>query len=257
MASTEHAERRTALLLDFYNFYPRPDLDQSTAWVGNEINRMVTAALAVDAATTFVDIRLYGGWIEDGLLTRDGSALQAAVATANPFPLARHDGHGILRGEVTLVTRLISVPLLEWGHTRRTAAGLPQLRLADSPLPSGCAGSLDTCPLRAVYRLSRRRARQCHVSGCTVSNEDAFKVVEQKMVDVLICSDALAFAVGVVPRANVVILSDDLDLVPAVAMAAEHSQHAVELVRSRSDRENLYGSELAALGVGMRNWDQA
>ncbi len=74
------------------------------------------------------------------------------------------------------------------------------------------------------------------------------------MVDSLICCDALAFALGLGPKAHVIVMSDDLDVVPAVTLAASCGNVQVDLVRSVRARTNLYETELADVGVGNHQW---
>src|SRR5207249_3123318 len=162
------------------NFFPKVEITAIASWLPFELNSILTKAVGYDPEIDRVDIRLYGGWMDDGLLTNLGSALHAAISATRLFPLPHPFRPGLLRGDIDLVTRLAAVPDLEWVHTSRHRHGLPRLRLHQTPLPPGCAGDTTTCPLRALYRISRRRDKICHVVGCTVRNEDAFRVAEQK-----------------------------------------------------------------------------
>jgi hypothetical protein len=243
-----------AVLIDFDNFYPDADIATGSDWLTHELNKIITVVLAVDRDVEFIDIRLYGGWLDNGLLTRHASELQAALGASPIFPLAHPYKSTVLRGEVALVTRLAGLPSVQWAHTRRVAVGLPQIRLAAGPLPNECVGSLETCPLRAVHRFTKRRERSCHVPTCAVRNEDAFKVVQQKMVDSMICCDVIFFATSATPAPHILLLSDDLDVVPAAAVAATQTKSAIHLVRSHAGRENLYDAELRGLGVVLQHW---
>jgi hypothetical protein len=239
-------------LLDFDNFYPPAGPKISDDWFVHQVNRITQETLAAAPGTTEINIRLYGGWLEDGLLTNRASSIQTA-ATKVHFPIVLPHG-GLLRGSLELVTRLFALPSIEWAHTRRTRSGLPRLRLADRPLPMDCAGDVMTCPLRFVHRFARSRTQQCHISGCTVRNRDAFELVEQKMVDSLLCCDIIAYSR--MPEMNVVVLSDDLDVVPALAMATVFGDAGVHLVRT-NPREHLYREHLTDVGIDLRLWEAA
>ena len=239
-----------AVLVDYDNFFVG---DLKTAFeIRHQLNRMVSLALSISPVYNEIEIRLYGGWMADGLLSSRGSELQAATATGF-FPIPHPSTAGLLRGSVTLVTRLEAVPQLEWRHTYRTGRGLPRLRIADGPRPDGCAAA-HACPIDHVQRISRRRVRECHVDGCSVTNESAFLIQEQKMVDSMVCCDAIALGMA---GSDILVLSDDLDVLPAVAMAAVTCKHRVVLVRSSDAVDSLYSDELADLGVDAGVWEAA
>jgi hypothetical protein len=103
-----------------------------------------------------------------------------------------------------------------------------------------------------LQRITRRSQRECHVDGCAVKNEEAFVLREQKMVDSMICCDLIALSAG---GATLIVMSDDLDVVPAVAMAASNGTRTVALVRSDEEVESLYAGELTDLGVADVAWN--
>lgn len=239
-----------AILVDYDNFYVGDPSRREQ--VRHRVNEMVSLGLAAAPEANWMQVRLYGGWLQDGLLTNRGSQLQAALGSdyfPRPHPLAP----GLLRGDVSLVTRLIAVPRLEWGHTFRVRRGLPSLRLAEKPRPDGCAHSV-SCPIDHLRRISRRSSGLCPAEACTATNADAFVVHEQKMVDTLLCCDALALAEQ---GSTIVVLSDDLDILPAVAMATTRATEQVVLVRSSDVAESLYRTELLELGVAQQAWTEA
>jgi hypothetical protein len=242
----------STVLLDFDNFYPPAGPTITEDWFVHQANRIIQETIVAAPETTTINIRLYGGWLEDGVLTNRASSIQAAARKVG-FPIVLPDG-GLLRGSLELVTRLFALPSIEWAHTRRTRSGLPPLRLVDRPLPMDCAGDAMTCPLRFVHRFARRGAQQCHITGCTVRNRDAFELVEQKMVDSLICCDVIAYSR--VTNMNVIVLSDDLDVVPALAMATVFGEARVHLIRT-SARDGLYREHLTGVGVDLRHWEAA
>jgi hypothetical protein len=240
----------SAVLVDFDNFYPG-GLD-SREELTHEVNRMISCALDALPDTDEVLVRLYGGWLDEGVLTKRASALQAAMGSAI-FPMPHPSGSGVLRGDVTLVTRLALLPGLEWRHTFRSRTGIPPLRLVDKPRPHECANA-DNCPIDLLQRISRRGSRECHTDRCTVRNESAFLLREQKMVDSMLCCDVL----GYVGRGYAVhVLSDDLDVLPAVAMSTAMARQPVTLVRSTAGAESLYEQDLRRLGVRAEAWEAA
>lgn len=237
-------------MVDYDNFYVGTIPSQQA--ITHEVNRMISLVFQINPNATMINIRLYGGWLEEGLLTNRGSELQTALGNT-VFPMRHPTRNAIVRGSVVLVTRLEAVPELEWRHTYRSRLGLPRLQLVETPRPTGCARE-DSCPVDLVQRMSRRRVRECHVDGCEVTNEAAFRLREQKMVDSMICCDLLAFASR---GADVVVLSDDLDVLPAVAMGSKVGPGQVLLVRSGAESESLYAEELESIGVTASTWAAA
>ena len=193
-----------AILVDYDNFCAGVYDSQSA--LTHALNRMVDLALAQAPELGEIRVRLYGGWLDSGVLTKRASRLQQKLS--QPFFPRPHPDGRLIRGSVDLVTRLVGVPGLEWGHTFRERRGLPRLRLAETPRPSACAGDAN-CPIDLVQRISRRRARACHIAGCSVANRDAFLLQEQKMVDSMLCCDALTLAARVeVGEAHAATLGD-------------------------------------------------
>lgn len=245
--SSHSATTHCAVLVDYDNFFVgalgTPEQIRAHA------DRMVALALETDPDLDEIDIRFYGGWLQNGVLTRRASELQAAVAQGF-FPRPHPTRPGLLRGSVVLATRLAAVPRLEWAHTARVRRGLPRLRIADGPRPDGCVG-VESCPIDLVQRMSRKGHRECHAPDCSVKNHEAFLIQEQKMVDSMLCCDAIAFASQ---GSLVIVMSDDLDVLPGIAMAAASGRRSPVLVRSSPDAEGLYDEQLSLLGVDRDEW---
>jgi hypothetical protein len=242
----------SCVLVDFDNFFPG-DLGTQEQ-LRQQLARMVDLALSITPDVEAIDIRLYGGWLEDGVLSRRASELQALIgppALSRPHP----NGAGTLRITVQLVTRLMAVPALEWGHTLRSSRGFPRLRLAEGPQPDGCMDAAN-CPIRLVQRMSQRRNRQCQVTGCQVLNEDAFRIREQKMVDALITCDSISY--GEVCT-GMIVLSNDLDVLPGLTVAVSNplTNCEIALVRGSPDEEGLYDLQLREMGVLALDWEAA
>lgn len=234
-----------ALLIDFDNVYPR---GQSTAEeLVVEFNRWVSLTRRAVPDVETLHIRLYGGWQQNGELSNAASEVLSRLPRS-PFPLSINVGGAerLVRGSVELVHRLAALPGIQWGHTFRSHRGLPQLRLSESPRPKGCSQA-DNCPIDLVQRISRRRTRECHVPGCTVSNETAFLLCEQKMVDVLLACDAIEYASR---GYHLIVISNDLDVLPSIATTTTLPAASVTLVRGPSAGDQaLYTAPLEEAGV--------
>jgi hypothetical protein len=240
-----------ALLVDFDNVFPR---NRGDAAIVPELNRWVRFVQAV-LPTQTLRIRLYGGWLESGVITKAASVLLAGIPR-DFFPLAAEvNGRPrLIRGSVELATRLVGVPDIEWGHSFRAREGLPRLRLAQKPRPEGCLRQ-DSCPIDAVQRMARNRRRVCQHDGCSVRNDSAFLLHEQKMVDTLLSCDAIEFARR---ETHVVVMSNDLDVLPSIATTASFSSASVILVRGgEAGDTDLYSDALGRIGVRVASLDSA
>lgn len=241
-----------AVLVDFDNFFP--DALGSREEMQQAIGRMIDCVLERRPTITDIAVRFYGGWHEDGILTKRASELLSLVgartsSTSHPIQT------GVLRASVELATHLAAVPGLLWAHTVRSRRGLPRLRIAETPRPDGCVSG-DACPIDLVQRMSRRSGRQCHVDGCEVDNHTAFLIREQKLVDTLLSCDCMTYAEY---ASLVLVLSDDLDVLPGVVLAASAVRAPAEiaLVRRNAASEGIYDPVLSSLGISRIDWESA
>jgi hypothetical protein len=240
-----------AVLVDFDNVVvgPVPDAPQMSSL----LSRIIGIALDLWPVTDRIEVSLYGGWLDDGVLARRGSAVQASVAASPFFPLPHPSGPGLLRGTVQLATRIAAVPEIEWQHTLRERRGLPRVRFRDGSYPRACTKRSSECPLKEMRRFSDSHGRSCGVAGCDVTNEQAFRTPEQKMVDVMIACDALAICMTGKPA---LVMCSDLDVLPAVAMAAKQgAPGCIALWQVARYSADLYLDELQALGVAVGSWE--
>jgi hypothetical protein len=241
----EEDEHTILVLVDFDNVFGT-DSAADFDWVPLELNRVLELAAKVQPRLTRVDIRLYGGWLKQGILSGRASALQAKLSGLGVFPTVRPNANRITRGSVTLATRITAVPGIEWENTLREKRGFPQVRLAGNALPGNCIKPLD-CPVETVRRFTKAWDKLCPRTGCTVRNNDAFIALEQKMVDTMLACDVID-AMWVGRASTIIVMSDDADIVPAIAMGAGLGSTKIVLVQS-PDRAGSFLSELQPLGV--------
>lgn len=224
------------ILIDFDNFYKYSTTDDFS-WLLNELNYLVDLSLAIKKDLNYIDIRCYGGWMERAVFTNAASRIQTAVSSFNFFPIFNKRNRSIIRGAVNLITRLSSIPTIEWNDTVRTRTGIPRIRLNNSGLPTNCIGNNSTCPVRILYRFAKSRSKICPVSGCNVTNNDAFKIVEQKMVDTMISCDIVTLSYNNNCE-GIIVLSDDFDLLPPIAVAISNYNGSLKKVCLIRTNEN-------------------
>jgi len=240
-----------SILIDFDNFFSYSSTDDFN-WLHTEFNELINQAFAIDRKTDFISFRLYGGWMENGLQTNIAFKIQQAISSFKFFPLFNKAERIFVHGNIELVTRLISIPNMEWDDTVRTRLGIPRLRLAGAGLPTGCIGTNESCPVRILYRFAEKKTKKCPVGGCPATNESAFKVVEQKMVDTMLSCDIISLSED--QRVNgIIVVSDDFDLLPPIVMAVENSKKQskqIVLLKKRllSAHDTIFG-RLESMGL--------
>ncbi len=210
------------ILIDFDNFFDYKS-DDDFHWLESEFNQLVDYALAINGRADFINFRLYGGWMENGLHTDIALKIKQAVSFFDFFPLFNRREKILIHGDIELVTRLYLIPDLQWNDTVTTRSGISRLRLVNQGLPTGCIGTNDTCPVRILFRFAKKRAKKCPVSGCNVTNQDAFRIVEQKMVDTMISCDIIALSEDKRVE-GIIVTSDDFDLLPPLAIATQKNK---------------------------------
>lgn len=240
-------------LIDFDNFYPHVRQYYDFGFLVHEFNRIVGEALDIDASIEYVIIRLYGGWMEYGLLTPLASLIQQEISRAHFFPLTHPKKSGLLRGNIILATSLISLPSMTWENTRKQRNGLPRLRLDRAMVSEVCETNTERCPIKILERFSKKRGKLCSIPGCSLTNDTAFRVVEQKMVDVILSCDIL-FLADQPNVSSIIILSDDFDIHPAIALASAKSQKNILLSHNNPQQAPEIEQSFKGMSVKLKNW---
>ena len=220
---------RASLLVDVYNFF---DLS-----VPQETVRDLLILIEDSATpeTEHLDVRLYGGWFEGGILTRHASQLVSDLSSIR-FPMQHPKRVGVLPGRIALADGSLALASRAYGGTLRQRSGIKRVALLDGQLPRSCAEP-QNCAVQALKKLARRDST-CPTTTCSVRNHEAFKHKEQKMVDTLLVLDTLHLAAAS-PAARVVVASDDLDLVPALDVAAASGCDVTLIARQAPDLNGL------------------
>lgn len=247
------------LLIDVDNYFKPEFLDDGLARFAYSLNAFIGFGISLMTTPSDILIRLYGGWVDNGILTRRASMLEQVINASPIFPFRDSSRGTIVRGKIELAKSLLVHPRLEWSGTFRTKAGLPRIRLEQN-FTHSCVDQ-DLCPVRVLARFTKSRSKMCPVKDCTVLNRDAFKCAEQKMVDTLISCDLIALASDPYTAA-VALLSEDTDLLPPLvqaritAITAGSKQRHI-YVLPRSFRPTSDHHELEELSIECQTWDDA
>ncbi len=221
---------RASLLVDVYNFF---DLSVSQETVRD---LLILIEDSSTSETDHLDVRLYGGWFEAGILTRHASQLVSDLSALR-FPMRHPKRSGVLAGRIDLANASLALAARSYGGTLRQRSGLKRVAFLDGQLPTSCAYPED-CAVQALKKFAKRRDSTCPTATCSVRNHEAFKHKEQKMVDTLLVLDALHLAASS-PRPRLVVATDDLDLVPALDVAAASGCDVTLIARQAPDLNGL------------------
>lgn len=245
-------DNKWVILIDFDNQYNFSAYTDDFAWLKSEINYYLDQIIELSSRNvTYVTMKLYGGWMKDGMFTNLSSRLQQAITTFDYFPIYIEDQKRMIHGEIELVTRLIDLPDIYWKNTVREKNGLPKIRLKNPGLPMECVGTKSDCPVRIFYRFTRKKTKKCPADGCQVTNERAFKIIEQKMIDTMIACDLISLSVEE-KIDGMLIASDDYDLIPPVAIASKNMglrSKQICLFRKSFQLDDEISSDLKELGA--------
>lgn len=247
-----------AILIDFDNlFYHDLSLVDNVSGLQHEINNIINIAYSINFNLNNFHIRFYGGWMEKGILTNYASRLLTTIENLDYFPFFNELTKKVVHGQVELATHLVAVSDFEWQNTRKTKLGIPNLRLVNSGLPPGCKRTSDTCPVRILHRFSKKPSRECPVPGCNIKNEEAFMVVEQKMVDTMLACDIMEISNNS-NYSGLIVASDDMDLLPPLAQAIRGQGRTVQdiVLVKKSQSTQLYHDidRLSQLGLTIKYW---
>lgn len=250
-----------ALLIDTDNFFKPEYADVGFAEFEYDVGRFVTFALELAPTATTVAIRLYGGWLNNHVLTQRASKFEQLINSVPRFPFTRPHSGQIVRGSIVLAKSLVLLPGLQWGATFRTRSGLPRIRLHSTPTPEGCSNTPPHCPIRSFAHFTKSQNKTCPVDGCTVVNAVAFKCVEQKMVDTLLACDLLALSHNMTTH-TIALFTEDVDLLPSLAHAKISTTGSNPgcrflLVLPRPAQSHFHREDLERLGIEYLTWSEA
>ena len=163
----------------------------------------------------YIDVRLYGGWYQDNVLTRMGSQVMTEHLTMDLFPIITDDKRTIY-GRQKVVESIHGVEHV-WYNTYREKQGLPRLIINRNSRKELCNNNKSHCPVHILEHFARKQTHLCTVEGCDSNNGEAFIQMGQKMVDAMMVCDIIAFSESEDVE-SLYILTDDVDLFPALAV---------------------------------------
>lgn len=161
---------------------------------------------------TSLDFSFYGGWFDEGSLTRLAQELAAESAREFPRRIALSDESGSiqLKARARIAYGIAGDQSIQFTHTYRRRSLPPKLSCKPHPIQECRRQS--TCQLEVVRKFIEEEA--CPVDGCTACPDDLLFRPEQKLVDAMILTDLLHFSID--RNDPLCIVSADDDFWPAI-----------------------------------------
>jgi len=241
-----------AIIVDYNNAIKIPEGDNFNSQLLSKLSEIINIAISQVTMVNDIDIRLYGGWYEDGLFTAAASKISQAIESEDFFPIPVAGQPTLIRGTIELTASSIASPMKRWPTLFKQGSGTPRLQICPGLETSICDANLSICPIHVVKRFSKGPKRICSVDGCTRANADVFRQARQKKVDVMMAADIVSAASGnYKPYQAVTVFTDDTDLYPAILDAAA-SQTRIVLFKTRQGRGDIETELLENEGVIVR-----
>lgn len=230
------------VLVDFDNI----EVGQSRLgleYVGRKILSLCGNELAQNASR--VRVRLYGGWYEKGLLTRNGQKLTGEIVSLSPITFLR-GGRDSLIVNFELAKSLLADPSTLVDNTFRRREAQKNLRCKHPPW-QGCANPANCSCVQFIRFFNTG----CSAQGCTVKGAAVLERGEQKVVDSMLVVDLIyASQSGV----QVVLVSRDDDMWPGLRLAACTGSGLVHLLTKSDSNLPSYYSSLRSGAYTCLSW---
>lgn len=199
------------------------------------------------SSVDFIDVRLYGGWYQDIVLTRMGSQVMSEHLTMDLFPIVTADQRTI-HGRQKVIESIHGVEFI-WYNTYREKQGIPRLIINRNSRRELCDNNKSHCPVHILEHFARKQTRLCTVDGCETSNGDAFLQMGQKMVDAMMVCDIISFSESDDVE-SIYILTDDVDLFPALAICrSKRPSLDIQLGIVNGRNVNVYREYLSSFNI--------
>lgn len=210
-------------LIDFNNWFEKKDLNQYTEeGFQYRFSEILNTCIDISEVSQnlYIEMRLYGGWYQEEVLTNQASILYRFLSSFKFFPIIKNNK--IIRGKIEVVDTLYNVPNYQWRNTLKEKSGMSYVKINNEKLNDTCSHNKTNCPPYILKRIAKNKTRKCAVEGCNSLNNEIFIKTEQKMVDTMIACDLISYSMED-DIFKVIIVSDDVDFFPALAVASQNN----------------------------------
>jgi uncharacterized LabA/DUF88 family protein len=203
------------ILIDFDNFIKKPIEEILEKDIEYHFILFIQKLLSENKKYERIIIRLYGGWYQEGILSKRGQQLQQKISKISLFPFPDKEGKNLIRGKIELAESILSTPEIVWDNTYLEKNGIPSLRIDNDKISDICKNNREHCPIYIIKSFTKNKRKICKVESCNNIHRDIFFQRGQKMVDTMIACD-LQYCSFQKNIQNAILISSDTDLIPAL-----------------------------------------
>lgn len=209
--------RKGFVLLDFNNVFTGDLALISSNDIEAKLMVPIREMLSDHTDINRIEIRVYGGWYQQGSLTDKASAAFTLLSGIDcTIPLNNH-GRSVRWGMENVISAYGTNHF--WNNTYRQKSGLPRIIVNTEAQRERCGISKNHCPIEIVKKISKGPGKICQVDECTLRAGDIFQTFGQKMIDTMMACDILTIAEESETDA-IAVMTDDVDMLPALVVSS-------------------------------------
>jgi len=209
--------KRGFVLLDFNNVFTGDITLISSNEVEAKLMVPIREILSDHTDINRIEIRVYGGWYQQGSLTDKASAAFTLLSGIDCTIPLQNRGRWV-RWNMEYVISAYGTNHF-WDNTYRQKNGLPRILVNTDAQRERCGIDKSHCPVEIVKKISKTPRKICPVDNCTLKAEDIFQTFGQKMIDTMMACDILTIAEESETDA-IAVMTDDVDMLPALVVSS-------------------------------------
>jgi hypothetical protein len=241
------------VLIDFDNFFP--DYKGTEQSNNNLLDSLISIAVLIKEKNICksINIRLYGGWYSQSVLTQKASSILGVIQNSKIFPIIDLVNKIKIDGTIDLSSTLIEFPEYIFDNTLKEKKGLGRIKLNKDADTAICAANTGSCPGRTLRNMAKSYDKNCPVSSCVGTNSSIFVSQQQKMVDTLIACDLITVA-RMTETKECYLLSDDVDHIPSLMLSAMNNSAEINLLHLKLNVFEYYSAIFSTLKINTYQW---
>lgn len=209
--------KRGFVLLDFNNVFTGELTSISSNDIEAKLMIPIREMLLNHTDINRIEVRVYGGWYQQGSLTDKASAAFTLLSGIDCTLPLQNRGRWV-RWNMEYVISAYGTNHF-WDNTYRQKDGLPRIIVKTDFQQERCGIDKNRCPVEIVKKISKGPEKLCQVDGCSLKAGEIFQTFGQKMIDTLMACDILNIAEEQETEA-IAVMTDDVDLLPALVVSS-------------------------------------
>lgn len=209
--------KRGFILLDFNNVFTGDLVSFTSNDIEAKLMVPIRKMLSDHVNINRIEIRIYGGWYQQGALTDKASTAFTLLSGIDCTIPLENNGRWVRWGMENVISAYGTNHF--WNNTYRQKSGLPRIIVKTDAQRESCGIDKNHCPVEIVKKISKGAEKICQVEGCALKAGDIFQTFGQKMIDTLMACDILTIAEE--PETDAIaVMTDDVDILPALVVSS-------------------------------------